>query len=117
MGHHDVAASAHHPDLALPDGLEVGEDEHGKVSRSLGRPIEIRSAGTHGLDVGGTYEAPLDVERDADWLSWQGPGGAFHDSARARVSVVSVPTLRHWDRRRFRTNVIVDATGEDDLVG
>jgi hypothetical protein len=87
------------------------------VSDWLGRSVEIRSAGEHSLEVGGTYEAPLDVERDADWVSWQGPGGAFHDSGRTRVSIVSVPTLRDWDRRRFRTNVIVDEAGEDDLVG
>lgn len=103
--------------VTLPDGREIDEDAHDTVSEWLGRPVEIRSAGEHDLEVGGTYEAPLDVENDTDWVSWQGPGGAFHDSARTRVSLVSVPTLRDWDRRRFRTNLVVDEAGEDDLVG
>ena len=60
---------------------------------------------------------PLDADNDADWVSWTGPGGAFHDSPKTRVSLVSTATLRDWDRRRFRTNVIVDGSGEDEFVG
>ncbi len=30
---------------------------------------------------------------------------------------MSESSLRYWDRRRFRTNVIVDGSGEDDFVG
>lgn len=103
--------------ITLPDGSEVGEDDDAKLSAWLGRDVELRAAGEHNLDVGGTYEVPLDVENDADWVSWQGPGGAFHDSTRTRVSLVSQSTMREWDRRRFRTNVITDGSGEDDLVG
>lgn len=103
--------------VELPDGAEVGADDHASVSSWLGRDIEIRAAQEHNTDEGGTYEVPLDVENDADWVSWRGPGGAFHDSTRTRVSLVSTTTLRDWDRRRFRTNVIVDGSGEDDFVG
>jgi len=103
--------------VTLPDGSEVGEGDDVALSAWLGRSVELRSAGAHDLDVGGTYEVPLDVENDADWVSWQGPGGAFHDSTKSRVSLVSETTLRDWDRRRFRTNVITDGDGEDDFVG
>lgn len=103
--------------VTLPDGSEIGESDDGRLSTWLGREVELRAAGDHNVDVGGTYEVALDVENDSDWVSWQGPGGAFHDSTRARVSMVSSSTLREWDRRRFRTNVIIDGSGEDDLVG
>lgn len=103
--------------ITLPDGREVGAGDDAALSDWLGRDVELRAAGEHNRDEGGTYEAPLDVENDADWVSWQGPGGAFHDSAKSRVSLVSESTLRDWDRRRFRANVIVDGSGEDDFVG
>lgn len=103
--------------ITLPDGTEVGEGDHAALSTWLGREVELRSAGEHNLDEGGVYEVPLDAENDADWVSWTGPGGAFHDSTQTRVSLVSTETLGEWDRRRFRTNVIVDAGGEDDFVG
>lgn len=103
--------------VRLPDDTEVGQGDDAALSDWLGRPVELRSAGDHNLEVGGTYEVPLDVENDAEWVSWQGPGGAFHDSTRSRVSLVSEITLRDWDRRRFRTNIITDGAGEDDFVG
>ncbi len=103
--------------MTLPDGGEVGHGDDARLSAWLGRDVELRAAGEHNLEVGGTYEVPLDVENDADWVSWQGPGGAFHDSTRSRVSLVSEATLGDWDRRRFRTNLITDGADEDDLVG
>lgn len=103
--------------VTLPDGSQVGEGDDAALSSWLGREVELRSAGDHNVDVGGTYEVPLDAENDADWVSWQGPGGAFHDSARSRVSLVSEMTLGDWDRRRFRTNIITDGSGEDEFVG
>jgi uncharacterized protein len=66
---------------------------------------------------GGTYEVPLDFEHDEEWVSWQGPGGAWHDSGKHRVSLVSTATLGDWDQRRFRANIVLDGSGEDDLVG
>lgn len=99
--------------VTLPDGREVGEGDADALSSWLGRSVELRPAG----DEGGVFETPMDVETESDWVSWQGPPGAWHDSTRTRVSLVSQSTLRDWDVRRFRTNVIVDGAGEDDLVG
>jgi len=103
--------------VTLPNGSQVGEGDDAALSAWLGRDVELRSAGDHNVDIGGTYEVPLDAENDADWVSWQGPGGAFHDSTRTRVSLVSETTLRDWDRRRFRTNIVTDGSGEDEFVG
>jgi uncharacterized protein YcbX len=97
--------------ITLPDGTETTDD--GALSAWLGRPVTLARAG----DEGGTYEAPMDFERDRDWVSWQGPGGAWHDSPRARLSLVGTATLGTWDRRRFRANVVLDGGGEDELVG
>ena len=91
------------------------------LSAWLGRPVTLEPAG----DTGGTYENPADAETETDWMSWQGPGGAWHDSARTRVSIVSTATLAEMgtdadgagDVRRFRKNVVVDGAHEDALVG
>ena len=102
--------------LALPDGSELSsaDDEcDQQLSAWLGRPVELRAAGAEG----GTYEVPLDFENDENWVSWQGPGGAWHDSKASRVSLVSRDTMRDWDQRRFRANIILDGSGEDELVG
>jgi len=102
--------------ISLPDGSAVNSAEaecNEHLSSWLGRPVELRAAGAEG----GTYEVPLDFENDENWVSWQGPGGAWHDSTKSRVSLVSRDTLRDWDQRRFRANVILDGSGEDDLVG
>lgn len=96
---------------------EVGDvDERGAsvaLSRWLGHEVQLRRAG----DEGGTYEVPLDFENDANWVSWTGPEGAWHDSKWSRVSMVSTGSLGEWDIRRFRTNIVVDGAGEDDFVG
>ena len=104
----------------LVDGSPVtttadGRDLHTSADYSdwLGKPIRLERAG----DEGGTYENPMDVENDADWMTWQGPEGAWHDSGRARVSLVSTASLGDWDIRRFRANVLVDESGEDDFIG
>lgn len=85
-----------------------------QVSEWLDRPVALVPAG----DRGGTFENPEDIEREADWVSWTGPAGAFHDSTRTRVSVVSTATLDGRDIRRFRCNLVVDgngmAEGEED---
>jgi uncharacterized protein YcbX len=96
---------------------EIGQVASGEasvaLSRWLGQEVELRAAG----DVGGTYEVPLDFEHDANWVSWTGPAGAWHDSKSSRVSLVSTGTLGDWDLRRFRTNIVVSGSGEDDFVG
>jgi uncharacterized protein len=97
--------------VTLPDGTETADDE--TLTAWLGRPVSLTRAGTDG----GTYEVPLDFEHDEEWVSWQGPGGAWHDSGKHRVSLVSTATLGDWDQRRFRANIVLDGSGEDDLVG
>lgn len=102
--------------ITMPDGTSAssGDDDcDAALTAWLGRNVELRAAG----EEGGTYEVPLDFENDENWVSWQGPGGAWHDSTQTRVSLVSHTSLRDWDVRRFRTNVILDGSGEDELVG
>ncbi len=102
------------------DGAPVTTTDDGRELRTsadytewLGRPVRLDAAG----DEGGTYENPMDVVNDADWVSWQGPGGAWHDSGRARVSILSAGSLGDWDWRRFRANVLVDGDDENALIG
>lgn len=100
------------PEITLPDGTVASDD--GALSRWLGRRVALRSA----ADVEERrYENPLDVDRDADWIVFDGAPGPFHDSTRTRVSLVSTGTLGEWDRRRFRANVVLDGDGEDAFVG
>ncbi len=100
--------------IDLPDGSTAMSDDD--LSRWLGRPVSLQRAGT-----AGTYEIAVDFEDEAgsEWVQWTGPDDTFHDSARARVSILSTGSIRDWDRRRFRANVIVDGEdGEEDrLVG
>lgn len=41
----------------------------------------------------------------------------WHDSTRARVSILSTSSLRDWPVRRFRPNVLHDGSDENRLVG
>ena len=100
--------------VRLPDATEVGADGHDDLGAWLGRDVEIRAAA--GAE-GGTYENPMNAEEETDWVRWQGPAGAWHDSGRTRVSLVSEASLGAWDRRRFRTNLLTDGQGEDSFVG
>lgn len=97
--------------VTLPDGTETDRSED--LAAWLDRDVALERAG----DVGGVFEAPHDAEREADWVTWQGPPGAWHDSRRSRLSLVTLATLGAWDRRRFRSNVVLDGSGEDGLVG
>jgi hypothetical protein len=104
----------------LRDGAPVITTADGDIVRTsddlaawLGRPATLTAAG----DDGGTYENPRDPFGETDWMRWQGPGRAWHDSTTSRVSIVSTGSLGEWDARRFRANVVVDGAGEDDLVG
>ncbi len=97
--------------ITLPDGTETsGADPStdSVLSAWLGIDVSLVRATA---DAGGTYENPMDFENDSDWVSWTGPGGAFHDSTRTRISIVSVATLGDWDLGRFRTNLIIDGVG------
>lgn len=100
-------------EIALPDGSPAWTDAD--LSAWLGRRVTLRAADA---DVARRYENPVDFERESGpWAPFEGASGAFHDSARARVSLVSTATLGDWDRRRFRPNVLLDGAGEDALVG
>lgn len=108
-----AAASWHDGHVAItgPDGRPLDSDA--ALSAWLGRPVRLARAGA----TGGTYENPRDAEGESDWVSWQGPGHAWHDSGRTRVSLVSTSTLGSWSPARFRANVLLDGGGEDGLVG
>jgi hypothetical protein len=99
-------------EIRLPDGSIATDDD--ALSDWLGRPVALRRAAEVEARA---FENPLDFERDADWITFDGAPGAFHDSARTRVSLVSTGTLGGWDRRRFRANVLLDGAGEDAFVG
>jgi hypothetical protein len=98
-------------EVVLPDGTVTAED--GVLSAWLGRPVTLRAAEAERGPR--QYEDPDDDEEV--WDAFEGASGAFHDSSRIRVSLVSTGTIGSWDRRRFRSNVLLDGSGEDDLVG
>ncbi|MGR6966727.1 MOSC domain-containing protein [Geodermatophilus sp. URMC 61] len=102
-------------EVGLPDGTVTSDDA--VLSDWLGRPVELRAA----ADAPGErrYESPAEVGEagEYDWDAFTGARGAFHDSSRTRVSLVSTGTLGTWDRRRFRANVVLEGAGEDALVG
>jgi uncharacterized protein len=99
-------------EIALPDGSIAADDS--ELSAWLERPVALVSVG----DLAERrYENPADFEHDAAWQEFVGAGGPFHDNAAARVSLVSTATIRAWDRRRFRPNVLLEGEGEDELVG
>jgi len=102
--------------ITLPDGAEVSSADatvDDALSSWLEREVTLIRPGTEGA----TYENPLDAENDADWMQWQGPAWSFHDSTKSMLSIVGSETLGEHDIRRFRTNVVVEGGGEDELVG
>lgn len=103
-------------EVVLPDGTVTADDA--VLSDWLGRQVELRVA-TENDGAAPTYEDPGDEEPDGptEWQHWQGATGPFHDSPRIRLSLISTGTLGSWDRRRFRANVLLDGSGEDDLRG
>lgn len=98
------------PDIRTETDDDVSSDDD--LSAWLGRPVEIRSA----ADGPATFENPLDVDTESDWISWQSAGTTFHDG-RSTISFVTRATLRDWDGRRFRMNLTLDGDGEDELDG
>ena len=98
--------------IRLPDGAVTADDT--ELSAWLGRPIELIDA----VDSASTYEINLDFEDDDSPVHrWQGPVGSFHDSTRIQISIIASGDLGHWDVRRFRPNVVVEADDIDHLVG
>jgi uncharacterized protein len=102
-------------EVLLPDGSVTADDA--VLSDWLGRRVALRPAA--GGPVDPRYESPDDDEIPGAtrWHEWQGAPGAFHDIAVARVSLITTGTLGRWDRRRFRSNVVLDGPGEDGLIG
>jgi uncharacterized protein YcbX len=102
------------PRITLPDGSTVSDDDG--LSEWLGRPVALRSSKAEAVR---RYEDVIDFEHEqsSGWRSFDGPGGPFHDSPRARISLVSTAAIGAWDRRRFRPNVLLEGDREDDLVG
>lgn len=100
--------------IVLRDGAVVASDDD--LSDWLGRRVVLRSADNL---VGRRYEDVVDFEEESSsaWKPFEGAQGPFHDRPRARVSIVSTATLGSWDRRRFRSNLVLDGEGEDALVG
>ena len=103
----------------IVDGRPVITDERGAVldgdaalSAHIGRPVALRSA----TDGPGTFENPLNVDDESDWVRWESAGTTFHDG-RSTISFVSAETLGDWDARRFRINLILDGYGEDEMTG
>jgi uncharacterized protein YcbX len=101
-------------EITLPDGSEANDDD--ALSEWLRRPVALKEAHADGDRL---YENPEDFEheRTSRWEPFEGASGPFHDSAQTRVSLVSTATLNRWDRRRFRSNVLLEGSGEDELVG
>lgn len=101
-------------EITLPDGSVAADDR--ALSEWLGRSVALRSAAT---EAPRRFENVVDFEHEAtsDWEIFDGAGGAFHDSPDVHVSLVSTATVRPWDPRRFRSNVLLDGEGEDALVG
>ena len=89
------------PVVHLADGRRLTTDA--ELSEWLDQPVELVSADT----APGTYENPRDVDREENWVSWQGPIGSFHDSPQ-RVSMVSTASLDGYAAKRFRINLILD---------
>lgn len=100
--------------ITLPDGRVAADDD--ALSAWLGRPVTLARAGAETV---GTYEIALDFEHEdtAEWVSWEGPAGSFHDSKRTQLSIIGATTLGSWDVRRFRPNVVVEGSPEDGWVG
>ena len=104
--------------ITLPDGSVAHDDE--ALSAWLGRAVTLVRADPETV---GTFEIGLAADDDADrdptveWYQWNGPVGTFHDSTRTQVSIIGTATVGAWDMRRFRPNVVIDGSDEDEWVG
>lgn len=99
--------------ITLPDGTIALDDE--ALSDWLGRRVALRSPDEQTVH---RYENPSDFEDEGGrWEPFDGGHGAFHDAEGAKVSLVSTHTVDGWDARRFRSNLLLAGSGEDELVG
>jgi uncharacterized protein YcbX len=99
--------------ISSPDGQALTSDDD--LSTWLGRSVRLARPP---LDRQPEYEFPVDSEDESgQWDVWSGPAGVWHDSTRTQVSILSTASLRDWPVRRFRPNVVVDGSDENQLVG
>jgi hypothetical protein len=99
-------------EIVLPNGSIATDDA--ALSEWLGRPVTLRSTDDA---VSHRFETPGDFENETGWNPFEGATGSFRDTEETVVSLVSEGTLRGWDRRRFRSNILLSDSGEDDLIG
>jgi uncharacterized protein YcbX len=108
-----------HVAVDLPDGTRATSDDAGidaVLSRWIGRDVRLWRAAPM---TSGRFEIAEDFEHEdsSPWSQWDGPAGSFHDSGRVQVSFVGRASLRAWDVRRFRMNVVLEGTEEGDEQG
>lgn len=101
-------------EITLPDGTVAKDDA--ALSGWLGRPVTLRSTDE---DVQRSFETVDDFEHEdtSTWHPFIGAGSSFRDSEATVVSLVSTGSLGEWDRRRFRSNIVLEGAGEESLVG
>jgi uncharacterized protein YcbX len=97
--------------ITLPDGTET--NDNGALSAWVGADVELRRAEAGSA---GTFETQADETETGKWYQWTGATGSFHDSTVSPISLVCSGTYRDGDPRRFRINVTLDGSGEDELV-
>jgi uncharacterized protein YcbX len=99
--------------IHVPEGQTLTSDDD--LSTWLGRRVCLARPP---VDRQPEYDFPVNPEDEAgQWDVWSGPAGVWHDSTRAQVSILSASRLRDWPVRRFRPNVLVDGSDENQLVG
>ena len=99
--------------ITLPDGSIADDDR--ALSTWLGRRVNLRSTAE---DTTRRYENVVDFEHEkvSRWEPFNGGHGAFHDAQGANVSLMSTATIGGWERRRFRSNVILDGNDEESFL-
>jgi len=101
-------------EVVLPDGSVAADDE--ALSAWIGRPVALRNTDQA---ESRRFESPEDFENEVtgNWRAFTGALGSFRDDQNAAVSIASTGSLGDWPQRRFRPNLVVSGSGEDDLVG
>lgn len=100
--------------ITLPDGSIARDDA--ALTEWLGRPVALRSTAQ---ETSRRFESPEDFENEAtsNWRAFTGALGSFRDDQDAAISIASTGSLGDWPQRRFRPNIVVDGSGENELVG
>ncbi len=101
--------------LAIEDEDMGGEPT--PCDRAFVSDAELAEQPKRGLDEARGSNDPL--WSPTRWVQWTGPRGSFHDSTKAQVSLVTDGSMRSWEWRRFRANVVVSGPdgAEDGFVG